>query len=134
MTPFALLLHLSGLSQREAAALLRVSSSSVDKMARGIRSTPPGVLAEMQRLTDRQQAAAVEALALIASSAADRIEIGHPTDDHEAQALGWPCVGAWRGMAARVVAGAPDASRLDLVPRGSTPATAAASDIHDTLP
>lgn len=134
MTAFALLLQLSSLSQREAATLLGVSPSSVDKMARGIRSTPPGVLAEMQRLIDRQWTAAAEALALIAAGEADRIEISYPTDDHEAQSLGWPCVGAWRGMAARVVAGAPNASRLDLVPRGSTPATAAASDIHDTLP
>jgi len=43
----------------------------------------------------------------------------------EASALGWPCVGAWRLMAARVVAGAP--VPIALVPRGTTPAAATAS-------
>jgi transcriptional regulator with XRE-family HTH domain len=134
MTPLTLLLSLSGLSQREAAEFLSVSASSVDKMSRGTRSTPPGIIDEMKLLIAAQDRAAAEALAEIkkirrAKNPPDAIEIGYPADDHEARALGWPCVGAWCGMAARVVAGSSVQARL--VPRGSTPATAAAADAHD---
>lgn len=132
MTLFALLMRLSGLSQREAAAFLEVSPGSVDAWSRGRRTAPDGALSEMRALIARQQHAAEEKLGVIAAEAAARIQIDYPSDDHEAQSLGWPCVGAWRGMAARVVAGVPDASCLDLAPRGSTPATTAASDMHDT--
>lgn len=60
--------------------------------------------------------------------APDEIEIGYPADDHEAQSLGWPCVEAWAAMAARVLAASD--TRIRLVPRGSTPGTAAAADAH----
>ena len=99
-------------------------------MARGVRSTPNGVLNDLRDLIDRQATAADAAVDQIAALAPPEIEIGYPADDHEAQALGWPSVGAWRGMAARVVAD------LDvpvvLVPRGSTPATAGAIDEHES--
>ncbi|ADZ70120.1 hypothetical protein [Polymorphum gilvum] len=125
MTPFTLLLQLSGLSQREAADFLGASPSSVDKWARGARTAPDGVLDELRDLIDRQVEAAGQALDLIEEKKMDRVEIGFPAGDDEARALGWPCVGAWKGMAARVVAesGLP----TDLVPRGSTVATAAAA-------
>ncbi|WP_209015613.1 hypothetical protein, partial [Roseibium sp. RKSG952] len=63
----------------------------------------------MRDLIDRQAEAAEQALDVIDQRVQpqDEIEIGYPADDHEAQSLGWPCVGAWRGMAARVVAEAP---------------------------
>jgi hypothetical protein len=60
-------------------------------------------------------------------SNAAEIALGYPTDDHEAQGLGWPCVGAWRAMAARVVVAA---LPVRLVPRGSSLATAAAIEAH----
>ena len=129
MTPFALLLQLSGLSQREATSVLNTSPSSIDKMARGVRSTPPGIIAEMRDLISRQERTANEALDVLSGLEADIFELGYPVDDHEAQTLGWPCVGAWSGMAARVVAGTH--RTVKLVPRGSTPATAAASDIRE---
>ena len=126
MNPFAILMNLAGLSQREAAAFLKVSPSSVDKMARGVRNAPDGVIDDLRDLIDKQETAADEALALIDEQDADEIELGYPTDDHEAQSLGWPCVGAWKAMAARVIAGCDIQVRL--VPRGSTPSTAAAID------
>lgn len=126
MTPFSILMSLAGLSQREAAAFLKVSSSSVDKMARGARSAPDGVIDDLRDLIDQQEDAAEETLALIEEQDADEIELGYPSDDHEAQSLGWPCVGAWKAMAARVIAGCDQS--VSLVPRGSTPATAAAID------
>lgn len=129
MTPFALLIQLAGLSQREAATFLNLSPSSVDKMARGARSTPPGVIDELRRLIGKQEEVAERALDLFEDQGAGRIELGFPSDSHEAQSLGWPCVGAWAAMAARVVA-ATDAG-VALVPRGSTPASAAAIDAHE---
>ena len=128
MTPFGLLLTLSGLSQREAAAFLRLSPTSIDKMSRGHRAAPPGVLAEMCALIARQQAAADEALDIIEEARPPEVEIGFPADDHEANVLGWPCVSAWQAMAARVVAEASVPVRL--VPRGSTVGTARAADEH----
>jgi hypothetical protein len=130
VTPLALLLQLSGLSQREAAELLGVSPASIDKMARGTRPTPAGVLRDLQALVAMQQRAAGEALERIEAAGDAVVEIGYPADDHEAQALGWPCIGAWRGMAARVIAAVPDPGRIAIFPRGSTPATAAAADRH----
>jgi len=129
MTPFALLLQLAGLSQREAATFLNVSPSSVDKMARGIRSTPSGVVDELRSLIAAQARTAGEFLDMIEEQSPDEIELGYPADDYEAQSLGWPSVGAWATMAARVIAEAD--CTVVLVPRGSTAVTAAAADIHD---
>lgn len=126
MTPLTLLLQVAGLSQREASALLRISADMIDKMSRGTRATPPGVMMEIRALIARQADEADRALDMIDSMGPSEVEIGYPVDDHEAQALGWPCVGAWRGMAARVVA---EAGRtVILVPRGSTRGTARAAD------
>ena len=129
MTPFALLLELAGLSQREACEFLKISPSSVDKMRRGLRAAPPGVIGHLRGLIYKQERVARETLAIVCKGAPDRIEIGFPADDHEARSLGWPCVGAWSAMAARVLAGMELTPRL--VPRGSTPATAAAIDARE---
>jgi hypothetical protein len=56
------------------------------------------------------------------------IEVGYPVDDHEAQTLDFPCIGAWRAAMARAIAETDRA--VILVPRGSTPATAGAADMH----
>ena len=130
MTPFALLCDLAGLSQREAGEFLKMSLSSVDKMRRGLRSAPPGALGELRHLIEKQERAAGEAYRLIlASREADEIQLGYPADDHEAQSLGWPCVGAWKAMAARAMARIE--APFTLVPRGSTPTTAAAIDARE---
>lgn len=126
MTTFGLLLTLSGLSQREAATFLDISLSMIEKMARGTRSAPESVIGEMQRLIERQENAAAQAISRITSMDPTEVEIGYPADDHEAQALGWPCVGAWQAMAARVVART--GIKVLLVPRGSTVGTARAAD------
>lgn len=59
----------------------------------------------------------------------EKVELGYPSDDYEAKTLGWPCIGAWAGMAARIVAGSP--ATVVLVPRGSTLATAGAANVGD---
>jgi len=60
------------------------------------------------------------------------VEIGIAVDDIEAQCLGWPCVGTHRAVIRNVVELAPEEikHRIVIVPRGSTPATAATSDAH----
>ena len=135
MTPAALLIQLAGLSHREAADLLRVRLDTVKSWhrAHGANGTSDGILTELRALIAQQERAAAQAIAImdgIAREHGTEAEgvIGYPADDYEAQTLGWPCVGAWRAMAARVIAAAP--VRIILVPRGSTPETAAVADAH----
>ena len=134
MTPFGILAALAGLSHGEAALVCGVRIDTAKSWASGRRTAPPGAINELRALISRQAKAANEAIAQIARlakshGAPDEIEIGYPADDHEAQSLGWPCVGAWAAMAARVVSQA-SVPPIILVPRGSTPTTAAAADMH----
>lgn len=131
MTPAALLMELAGLSHREAAEFLRVRIDTVKSWSAGRNAINAGALAELQGLIARQERAASETLAqmramMAAHGSPDEIEVGYPADDHEARTMGWPCVGAWSAMFARVIAAAP--AKIVLVPRGSTPGTAAAAD------
>ena len=140
MTPFAALQSLCGLSNREAADYLSISESAVEKYRRGAKTPARGHLSELHDLWSVIDEAAMRlAEAMVESdllNQADQIEIGYPSDDYEAQSLGLPNVGAWRQMLARVIdelimADATfDPTRIQLVPRGSTLATAAASDQH----
>lgn len=131
MTPFKLLMIATGLSQREAASYLNVSASQVDKMSGGTRTVPEGIMTEMRALHARQQAAAREILDVVEKTPhAAVIELGLASDDYEAQTLGWPCVGAQAGALSIVVASADRTFKI--VPRGSTPATALAADVHGT--
>ena len=134
MTPFRLLLDLSGLSQREAAAFLDARPDTVVSWSSGRRTAPVGAVDEMAQLVEAQTQAAHNALEQIAQliegqDEGVKIEFGYPADDYEAQALGFPTPSAWGAMAARVVAKFP--GRIRLVPRGSTPATAAAIEAHE---
>lgn len=128
MTPFALLCGVCGLSHREAANLLSVRIDTVKSWSSGRNPTPDGALAELRALARRIDRAAAEALALIAEQRPPDIELGYAVDDHEAQSLGWPCVGAQAAAFGRIVAGIPDGVRVTFAPRGSTPGTAAAAD------
>ena len=131
MTPFKLLMDLCGLSIREAADYLGVRLDTAKSWSADRRTCPESVLDDLRTLASRQATAAEQALAVLAShsTAPDEIELGYPVDDHEAKTLGWPCIGAWKGMAARFVAGSP--VRVIMVPRGSTVATAAAIDARE---
>ncbi len=134
MTPFALLCHECGLSTREAAAFHDVRHDTALSWSSGRRNPPPAVLADLVALRRRIERAADEAIALMrspASRGADVIELGFCVDDAEAKGLGLPCAGAHAALLARVVAVAiEDGRAVRLVPRGSTSATAAASDAH----
>ena len=133
MTPFSLLLQLSGLTQREAATFLDSREDTVRSWSLGRRNAPPGVIEQMRDLIDRQEEAAVQAIRQIEAMSddmtPDEIEIGYPADDHEAQELGFPTVSAWGAMAARVIADI--GADIRLVPRGSTATSAKAADAHN---
>lgn len=108
--------------------MLGVGLSSV-KQWDSNRIAPDGVLTELRGLHAVIRRASEEAFQAMSSAPIGaEIEIGYPADDHEAQSLGFPCVGAWRAMCAGAIARLPH--RVVLVPRGSTPATAAAMRGH----
>lgn len=123
MTPFALLAARAGLSRHEeAAAALGVATETAKSWALGRRRAPEHAVEALRMIIAKQEHAARAALAEIE---AQRPELSYPADDAEARALGWPCLSAWKAMAARVIAGSPVPVRL--VPRGTT---AAAKIIH----
>lgn len=136
MTVFALLAGVCGLSHREAAALLDVRLDTVKSWSAGRNPTPPGALTELARLVIAIERAAGEAVTIVEARAADTgepsaIELGLAVDDEDARAIGWPCAGAHRAVLGRVVARLVASGRpVAIVPRGSTPATAAAADAH----
>ncbi len=126
MTPFALLEALAGLSHREAAEFHKVRPDTVQSWATGRNRCPDGALNELRALIGAQERAAAQAIDIIKDEAPEAVDLGFPADDAEARSLGWPCVGAWAAMAARIIADSPLPVRL--VARGATPASAAAAD------
>lgn len=136
MTPFKLLMIATGLSIRETADYLNQSEAQIAKMCRtnsaspdGVRKPSPGTMAEMRALYAKQRQAANAIVQMLADIPAEAVvELGLASDDHEAQSLGWPSVGAQAGVFSMVVASSDRKFRI--VPRGSTPATALAADIH----
>lgn len=125
-TPFKLLTQLAGLSLPEAGRFLDVRPDTVKSWASGRNPTPDGAIDQLRDLIDRIDIAAEQALQVIDETQPADIELGYCADDHEAQSLGFPCVGAHNAVLARVVCDAEVPVRL--VPRGSTTTTAAAID------
>lgn len=134
MTPFATMIRLAGLSIEEAGEFHRVPPDTAMNWSSGQATCPAAVIEELKGLIARQREAAAAVLekikeADLEQSGSDFVQLGRPTDDHEARSLGWPCCGAWGAVAARVVAESP--VPITLLPRGTTPATAAGADIRD---
>jgi hypothetical protein len=128
MTPFSLLILRAGLSHREASDFHSVRLDTVKSWSSGRNRTPTNVLNDLSLLIRRQKVSAAEALNHIVDLAGkencpDEIELGYPKDDFEAQTIGWPCVGAWKSMAARLIQ--ESVIPIRLVPRGATTATTA---------
>lgn len=133
ITAFSLLCQRCGLSNREAAAFVNVRIDTAKSWASGRNRTPDGVIAALRGLAARQENAASQALAQIneattAHGQPDVVEIGWCADDYEAQLLGFPCVGAHAAVLGIILAR--HNGPVLLVPRGSTPGTAAAADAH----
>lgn len=127
MTPYNILRLRCGLSQPEAADYHNVRLDTVKSWCSGRNRPSANILSELRALHVKIMRAAHEALTMLAAAPPDaEIELGYAADDHEARSLGWPCVGAQAAMLGEVLA------RLDrpvqLVPRGSTLATAAAAE------
>ncbi|MCA3392429.1 MAG: hypothetical protein INF47_09445 [Roseomonas sp.] len=132
MTPYRVLLSRVGLSLADAATLHDVRLDTVKSWCAGRNPAPGGVIAELRALYARQRRAADEAVAVAAQAPPGAVvELGYAVDDAEALSIGWPCASAQHASLGMVVA------RLDgpvrLLPRGTTPATAAAADAHDAL-
>ena len=137
-TAFALLLQVCGLSHGEAARFLNVRPDTVKSWATGRRSVPGDALTALADLAAKIDAAADAAMGQVAEVATRAwtdptvIELGIAADDHEAQSLGWPCVGAHRAVLALTLArGMAEGHRFAIVPRGLTLATAAAADARE---
>jgi hypothetical protein len=134
LSTYSIFLKASGLSQREAAALHDVRIDTIKKwcQASGNRA-PLAVVQELAALIVKQGEAADEVDDLVASRSEqpEIIELGVASDDHEAQALGWPTATAHAMtlaiVAARLIG---DGHNVEIVPRGSTPASAAAGGQH----
>ena len=93
ITLYALLIERCGLTLREAADYHDVSIDTIRSWCIERHEAPPGVIAELRELYARIERAAEEALKIISENNPDEIEFGLAADDHEAQTLGWPCVG-----------------------------------------
>lgn len=107
-----------------------VHETTVRQWCVGRRGAPPGVLEDLAGLHARIERSAGEALAVITAHPADlALDLGYAADDAEARGLGWPTASAQAAMLGIVVARL-HPRPVRLVPRGSTPATAAAADAH----
>ncbi len=97
MTPntITLLIGRCGLSQLEAAAFLQLSISSVDKMCRGVRTTPDAVVDQLSRLYARIQETADGIMRRVADMDRRGVEIDDRIvctfTDLQAREQGWPC-------------------------------------------
>jgi hypothetical protein len=136
-TMFKLVCDSCGLSLREAPQFLGAKLDTAKSWSSGRNPAPETVIDELIELAVRIDVAAREGLLRIKESRAgqglpEKIEIGIAADDAEAQSLGWPCAGTHHAVIRNLIELAPDdiKHRLVIVPRGSTPATAAAADAH----
>ena len=129
MTLFSSILKLSGLSIREAAEFLEVRPDTVKSWSAGRNPVPAGVMDQLHDLLEMQEKAAGEAVKLWEEKGSTgQIEFGYAADDHEAQSLGWPSVGAQMAACARLWEMVHGECEIILSPRGSSMATAAAAD------
>lgn len=130
MTLFKHTLTRLGLSLAEAAAFLDVRLDTLKSWSSGRNPVPDGVWSTLAELAQKQEEAA-QAMAEVwlETGEPDLVDFGLASDAHEAQSLGWPCVGAHMTVAS--IFWEMTGVEPNIVPRGSSLASAAASDIHD---
>lgn len=126
---FSTLRAATGLSLFETADYLNVSQKNVERWVDGVREPPEGVIKEMSELVALQTKVVERQLSFMKANSVKQAEIGYPVDDEEAKSMGWPCVGAFKTVLGRIIAGS-EAS-ITLSPRGSTSGTAAAIDARE---
>jgi hypothetical protein len=134
---FKLAAQSCGLTMGEATAFLNVREGTARAWWLGNRTCPESVVEELIDLRVQQDGAAQETLNELVQLFAknkipDEIEIGIASDDHEAQSIGWPCIGAHAAVIRLLMEKLPKeiAKKIKIVPRGTTSATAAASEAH----
>ena len=107
-TIFKLACQSCGLTMSEATAFLGVREGTAKDWWLGRRTPKPSVLADLLDLAQHQERAAAETVNVIQHQAKqhgqpEEIELGISADDHEAQSLGWPCVGAHAAVLRRII-------------------------------
>ena len=137
-TTFSMLRAASGLSQSEAAAVLRIGLSSVKKFETGRRTPSPGIIDELAEIVQLIQKAADNAEQMIDEQVErfgghpESLHLGVCADDHEANALGFPAASVHRMAISRAAAYAISAGiNVVIGYRGADPETAAAVDAHE---
>lgn len=119
---YDLLRQRCGLSQQEAADLHKVRLDTIKSWCSDRRHAPGGVIDELRRLYEKINAEAVRLVAKASKTDPDlEIELGLAADDAEAQAIGWPCVGAHAAAIGLVIARIRNPVVIE--PYGSTPAS-----------
>ena len=142
MTLFSSLLSASGLSLTEAAEYLDVSRKNVERWSNSKLEPPEGVIEDMIDLINEQEKSVDKFLSVFkeahreAQEKSDKkinatIEIGYPTDDYEAQEMGWPCLSAFKVVIGRIAAEC--GTSVTIKPRGSNISNSVAADINDAL-
>lgn len=121
-TLFSAALQGLGLSQSEASAFLSVRPDTVKSWGAGRNPVPDGVWLQLHALSAAEDRAAREGAKLAAKALKDGavIELGLAKSTAEAQALGWPSVGAHAAVFRRMWEILGPSARIEIVERGST--------------
>ncbi|MDF1736675.1 MAG: hypothetical protein P1U37_15395 [Minwuia sp.] len=93
MTPYSLLISLTGLSHKDAAALHGVRPDTVKSWIYGRRNAPPGALNELRELIDRIEKMANQVIEYVQDMDVPDdmpLEIAYCATDAEAKARGLP--------------------------------------------
>lgn len=136
-TEFALLCNRCGLSHKEAADFLNVRLDTVKSWSNGRNNAPEGAKKDLSQLYSQIEKTAAQGFDFLSQKISDigevpeEIELGVAVDDAEAQALGLPFASCHQvAIALLVLLGRAEGWRFNVVPRGSTVATAGAADAH----
>lgn len=133
---FTLMLQACGLSHQQASDYFKVRLDTVKAWVRGKDAPPKRVMEELDHIFRTIEAVITEALGQIDKMAEEKgmpeeIEIGYCTDDAEANSLGFPYKSVHDTVISHILAtGRGDGFKFKIVPRGSTLATAGATDAH----
>mgnify|MGYP000267583802 CR=1 FL=1 len=125
----------AGLTVPAAAHLHNVSDHTVRAWLDGVEIPPQAAIDAVADLLRRIDHTVDETLHLVADQAPDpsggTVQLGVAVDDAEARTLGWPGAGVHRTVIGQAAAALMhDGYSVDIVPRGSTPESAAAADQH----
>ena len=128
------LMLVAGLSHREAAAFHDVRLDTIRSWSINRNPAPEGVINELTELIDRMLTAVDQAMSAIEDqhTSPTVIELGSCSDDKEAQDLGWPCASVHHHVIGLIAAQCLHLGHtVEVVPRGSTIASAAAIEAHE---